>query len=228
MEEVKLDEDMAEFLGILTGDGCVNRYERFSNKKRIDYYVSISGNSIKDKLYYDEFVIPKLRKIFKVNSRYYKKKNQNTIELMIRYKKGFEYLMSIGFNKGPKDFIDVPKEIREDKKLFLSFIRGLFDTDGCISWKNGEYPVITISQKSRRLIESLSNFLEENNFNIHTELDRKTKDKRGFESKGSKVYISGRKNLDKWKMLIGSNHPLKIEKMNGVRGSFLEPFQVPI
>ena len=37
----KIDEDVAEFLGILTGDGCVNKYVRISDKKRINYYLEM-------------------------------------------------------------------------------------------------------------------------------------------------------------------------------------------
>src|SRR3989304_1095872 len=93
----KINEEVAEFLGILTGDGCVNKYVRVSEKKRTDYYVSIAGNSLTDIKYYNNFLIPLINKIFGIELKFYKKKNQNTIELMLRYRDLFHFLQQIGF-----------------------------------------------------------------------------------------------------------------------------------
>jgi len=209
----KIDEDVAEFLGILTGDGCVNKYVRISDKKRIDYYISITGNSITDKEYYDRFLIPLIKKLFDISPKYYKKKGQNTIELMLRYRELFNFLIDTGFNVGPKDKIDILPPIEKNNDLAKAFLRGLFDTDGSISWKKEKYPVISIKQKSRKLIESACKILKKNDFNFYVEFDVKTKDERGFESTGSRVYISGKRNLERWTKVIGSNHPIKNKKM---------------
>jgi intein/homing endonuclease len=215
----KTNADVVEFLGILTGDGCINKYTRMSTKKRVDYYISIAGSATEDKEYFDQFVIPLTQKLFCVRAKYYKKKGQNTIELMLRYRLLFDFLTKIGFNIGPKDDIDIPKYVVRDPKLSLRFLRGLFDTDGSISWKKHRtYPVISINQKSRKLIESVCDVLNSNGLSFHAEFDVKTIDRRGFTSVCSRIYVSGKKNLNKWLQLIGSNHPIKMRKLMGGEG----------
>ena len=140
------------------------KFVRISDKKRIDYYISITGNSITDKEYYDRFLIPLIKKLFDISPKYYKKKGQNTIELMLRYRELFNFLIDTGFNVGPKDKIDILPPIEKNNDLAKAFLRGLFDTDGSISWKKEKYPVISIKQKSRKLnkkkkIRKISKFL---------------------------------------------------------------------
>jgi intein/homing endonuclease len=220
-----IDENVAEFLGIMTGDGCVNKYTRISDKKRTDYYISITGNSIKDVEYYDKFLSNLIRSIFGIVPKYSKKKNQNTIDMLLRYKELYGFFDNINFNKGPKDKIDIPVSIKENDNLARAFLRGLFDTDGSISWKKEKYPVISIMQKSRKLIESVCYILDKNGFSFNVGYDKKTKDSRGNYHLGSRVYICGKKNLFLWNNLVGSNHPLKKKILMGSVG--FEPTTIP-
>ena len=56
-KEIKITPDIAELIGIIIGDGCVNK----ANKKFSSYRIFISGNPIEDKPYMD-YYLPKLIK----------------------------------------------------------------------------------------------------------------------------------------------------------------------
>ena len=217
-KELKLPENMteelAELLGVLSGDGCISYYP-----KKNEYWVSITGNSLSDMKYFIHHLAPLLKRIFNIDSKILKVKNQHTIRIVIRSKGLFYFLKSIGMNIGPKNNIDIPKIVLAKRELIIAFIRGLFDTDGSLSLKGKRrYPVISIKQKSRKIIEQLESILKSFGFPMYVEYDVVTHDARGFTSKGHRIYIYGRKNLEKWIMLIGFNNHKNLERVEKVMG----------
>jgi len=210
-----IDENLAEFLGILGGDGFVLRYNHHSGKGK-EHIIGISGNSEKDNDYFKKFLLPLLRTLFNVITDIKKHKGQNTIYIQFRSKGLLYYLESLGVHIGRKDNWKIPKIVLENDKLAKAYLRGIFDTDGCISLKtyNHGYPVIKIKQKSRMAVKQLAKLLKHFGFYFYAEYDIVTKDKRGFTTIGSSLYISGWKNLRKWMELIGSNNQRNLGKIN--------------
>lgn len=210
----QVDDDLAEFLGILGGDGHVLRYKH--SIRGTEHVIGVSGNSKKDYEYFQSVVLQLLKKLFNINTNIKKHKGQNTIEVQFRSKGLLYYLEALGLHIGRKESWEIPKIIMTDSKLAKAYIRGIFDTDGCISLKtyNHGYPVIKIKQKSRKAIAQLAKLLKDLGFYFYAEYDVVTKDKRGFTSTGSSIYISGWKNLRRWSESIGSNNPRNLEKMN--------------
>jgi hypothetical protein len=109
--------------------------------------------------------------------------------------------------------IDIPKFIQmAESKYYLNCIKGVFDTDFILSFKNKNktfhnYPIIELDVSSEKLVLSISKLLWRHgisNFNSKTIVD----DPR-FKSitKQFSVTISGKKNLAKWFCLIGSRNP---------------------
>ncbi len=49
LNNFKIDEDLAEFYGILIGDGCISK---FKHQERVHYAIRIDGNSLTDIQYY--------------------------------------------------------------------------------------------------------------------------------------------------------------------------------
>ncbi len=209
----KMSEELAEFMGIVAGDGHVNKY---STTRRTEYVIGLSGNSIKDREYFEFYILPLVNRLFNIQAKIYKKKGQNTIATILRSKGLFEFLKSLGIHVGPKTNWLIPKIIIQNKQFHKAYLRGIFDTDGCVSLKtyNHGYPVIKIKQKSRNAIEQISQLLKNLGFYFYTEYDVITKDKRGFESIGSSIYISGWKNLRRWVELIGSSNLRNLKKIN--------------
>jgi len=209
-----IDRKLAEFLGVLAGDGYVLRYAHHSGST--EHMIGISGNSKKDKEYFQNILLPLLKNLFNISLKIGKHKNQNTIHIQFRSKGIVYYLESLGVNIGRKTNWSIPDIILKNSDLSRAYLRGIFDTDGCVSLKtyNHGYPVIKINQKSKQAIKQIERLLRELGFYFYVAYDVVTKDKRGFTSKGSSVYISGWKNLRRWVELIGSNNQRNLSKIN--------------
>ena len=119
--------ELSEIAGIHAGDGHLRK-----NGKEVE----ISG-SFEEKEYYDQRVIPLFNKEFglDIRGKYFLTKGTygfRTSNVKIKQK-----LIELGFPKGKKgNIVEIPCEITnsKDKAIQISFLCGLFDTDGCITF----------------------------------------------------------------------------------------------
>lgn len=127
----------------------------------------------------------------------------------------------IGLPLGKKyNSLSIPK-IFSNKELIINFIRGLFDTDGCICFKRRYseipyYPVISISSKSKNFIKDIAIILKDLGFKLVEIYDYEVKDirvKRGFTTI-NRIELNGERNLKLWIEQIGFFSPKHIEKIN--------------
>lgn len=214
----RIDARVAELLGIMLGDGSINKYFA-KGRTATDYVISVTGNADKDRDYLVTFVSPLFYNLFGIKPKFFERSDQKTIFLLLRSKGVFEYLKGIGLNIGRKDNIEIPKCILKRRELIIPLIRGLFDTDGSVAIKTERnYPVISLKLKSRQLIAQVDEILRNIGFVLYTEYDVKTFDKRGFTSVGSRVYISGRKNLEIWMRKIGFTNKRNLSKVEKIMG----------
>lgn len=225
IRDIKLpekSEELAEFIGILTGDGFMNYYE-----KRQEFVIDIAGNKLKDKDYLENFVSSLVKELFNLTPCFIIKKDQNSINLRIRSKSIFYFLKECEFPVGRKGEIIPPQWIMKEDLLFRRFIRGIFDTDGYLCLKNKEgkkYPVIGLVSKSISLLESIKYFLEY--FNITSYIGSHNSNNNPRYKKEWIVYklqISGNKNVNLFFKEIGSRNQrnrLKYKEM-GMEG--IEP-----
>ena len=193
---MKINKDMAEFYGVLMGDGCISRYK---NQNKIVYAIRIDGNSLTDKEYY--LYLQKL--IYKIIERKTKikyRKNCNGIYLYFVCKNLAEFLNKyLNFPYGKKGEIKIHNRIVNNKNLLKYTLKGFFDTDGSLYFtKNNSkirnYPIIELSTHSKSLMYQLKEILD--NFGFNTKLSH-YKDS---------VKLHGKHNLQKWMELIGSNN----------------------
>ena len=206
----ELNSKLAEFLGILTGDGYMNIY------RKSDYVIEIAGDKNNDFNYLNGYVTGLIKELFNISPRRIIRNNQNSMYLRIRSKKVFLFLEKIGFVKGIKGNIGVPGWILENEDYISNFLRGLTDTDGSLSLKKRKkslYPVISIASKSKILLKTVSLYLikKEISYSFFEESTIS-----GRYSKPLKIYriqISGRKNLSKWLELIGVKNDRHIKKL---------------
>ena len=211
-----LDENLAEFIGIVAGDGHLNCYSRNNSKS---YSIVITCNLDEYKFYFNNIIQTKFNKLFNthLNITYIKKKNYfnayNYSKAIVNYiNKNF----SIPIGNKSSD-VKIPNNIMESGKLVLSFIRGLADTDFSLGFKNKgnlhNYPVIKGSFKGKILVENLNQALT--NFGFYTNIcfSEGNFDKRfgkGYERHS--IYLSGKNNLEKWISMIGFNNPRLMTK----------------
>ncbi len=116
--------------------------------------------------------------------------------------------------KSPKNNLIIPTIFLEDRELYLSFIRGVFDTDFGLKLRKN-YPSIVGSSKCRPFMEQIGQILEQEGFRILKYFDYKIKDsrlKKGYNII-NRIEINGHKQLEKWIELIGTNQPKNLRKI---------------
>lgn len=213
---VEMTPRLAEICGIHAGDGYL--------RHRISKIELEFGGHPEERDYYDKHVIPMINKIFNLNikGKTYVKGTYG----FVTTNKQFCIFNELGFPYGKKStIVQVPKKILESKNKILCrrFLRGLFDTDGCLHFINrkstknyGEfkrrhnyYPRILIVTVSKLLAKEVSFMLEilgiKNSVFGH-------QPKNNRDSYRYTIAISGVQGLNKWMNLIGIKNPVKLTR----------------
>lgn len=152
-------EELAEFLGIILGDGNV----------RSDFQVAISSNP-KTEQFYADYVSQLLGSLFglRASLRY---RSDYGMELVINSRGLVDFLCSQGMTKGDKikKGACLPAWVFDNELTRKGAVKGLFDTDGCVYRHsylvNGviyQYPKLAFtsySAKIRKQFDELLNLL---------------------------------------------------------------------
>jgi hypothetical protein len=190
--------ELAEFIGILTGDGYMNYYS-YQNK----YLIEIAGDKRLDREYLCGNVSNLVKGLFGFLPSIYIRKDQNSMYLRIISKSVYEFLLVVGFKKGKKEEIGVPSWICADRMLMLAFLKGLADTDFSLHYRK-DYPIISLSLKSKTLIEAVFGFLSSNGFRLTNYYKEVKIDKRGYSNTTIyKIRLNGEYNFRLWMEMIG-------------------------
>ncbi len=211
---MEFSKELAEFFGILTGDGYINQYVLPKRKVSV---IEVTGNKEKDFDYMKNYVSELIKSLFNLSPKIYLRESQNTIRVIIYSKEVFNTIKEIGFPLGEKGEINVPEWVVKDEMLFRHFIKGFFDTDGHLTLKNKEgkkYPVIGLSSKSKTLLEQMKKFLDSLSISSYLGPNRGRNDPR--VKKGEldyKLQISGKKNVKLFFDNIGSNNKRNLSKL---------------
>lgn len=132
MNSLNQDKRFALLFGILSGDGCLSAYT--SCKK--DYYaIVITGNSLDDKPFYEQVVIPLINSLREGNRKSVKIKKRldcNAIEIAFTDKILFNKLKDHGFPVGKKGQQLIISQTFYDKGLIKYIVQGFFATDGSL------------------------------------------------------------------------------------------------
>lgn len=113
---------LAEFIGIMMGDGGISNYQ-----------VIITLHHIDD-LAYSKFVANLMKKLFKVTPSIYHSPENSVNDIVISRKELVRYLHKLGLPIGNKvrQRFDIPEWIKRNQKFAIACLRGLVDTDGSI------------------------------------------------------------------------------------------------
>lgn len=151
----ELNESLAEIIGALNGDGHISKYK---------YEVNIVSHS--DEKSYQEHLKNLFVKTFGVTPSIYLQGNTIKIRVYSIDLHRFlteKYDLPIGKKKGR---LKIPKQIFSSRRLLISYIRGLFDTDGSFYIRRRKDPVIEISSADSSFLKEVKNALVSLNFNI--------------------------------------------------------------
>ena len=119
----KYSEELAEFFGIMIGDGGIGN----------PWQANITLNSIKD-AQYAEYVLRLCKKLFGIMPAVRKRKTRNALVLSLASTSVVDFLVANGLVRGNKlkTGLRIPKWILEKPLYKRTCIRGLIDTDGCM------------------------------------------------------------------------------------------------
>lgn len=151
----------SEFLGILFGDGSLSKH-------RGSIQIVIAGHKFDDRDYLIEYVGPMFEQLFAKPLTVLLVKNQNTMILYTYSKRIALILHEWGIPFGRKKLSSLtPATALEE----VSFVRGLFDTDGCIYRKYGPYAQIQFKSANPDLLTYVKGMSAETwlSPNIHQE-----------------------------------------------------------
>lgn len=122
-------ENLAEFYGIMLGDGNSNRTKGY---KVGVYQIRIVGDCRNDRKYLIEFVKPLIEALFKIAVHVHKSKKSNALNLTASSRELIDFLESKGFKPGDKiiNQLEIPEWIKSNRRHLRACLRGLYDTDG--------------------------------------------------------------------------------------------------
>lgn len=169
MGKIQGKEKLAEFFGAMIGDGWIQ-----TNEKGL----FLTGNPIEDKEYYDNKITPLVNELIAPvkpkNFPYWK-----VYGIGIYKKEIIKELLNQGLSKGKKvEIVSIPSWIiHSNNDIKRAFIRGIFDTDGCIFMQKDYTKYankfntthhtksrIRITSISKKLIKEISFLLNSLNF----------------------------------------------------------------
>ncbi len=197
----KLTPKLAEEIGMHYGDG-------FLSNEKFEY--RLKGNK-NERAYYDCFIKKLYKNLFGLDLNMKEYETTYGFEL---YSKAFWLFKTqiLKIPAGRKDNIKFPEIIKtNDIDILCSFIRGVFDTDGCISFikKYREfgnyYPSISLSLKSKDLIIGVAEILSM--LGLEPKIYLSTKEE------CHQIYLNGYKRLETYSKLIGWHNPKNINKV---------------
>jgi len=208
----KPSKELAEFIGILAGDGHVS----FNTKR---YHISICGDSRLD-INYLKYVRNLFNKLFNIDTNITIRKGSNCALIEFESRGVLNFLRNIKYYKHHSRNIRIPDWILINDYYLISLIKGVADTDfSLMLYKNRKlyphYPVISLTSADKEFIILISNFLESQGFNVDLILDDRRFDKRfGKTWILFRLRLSGRQNLDLWMKLIGFRNQRHLNKYN--------------
>lgn len=189
IKKPKSSDELAEFVGIVLGDGGITRTQ-----------VSFTFHSEDDKDY-AKFVVSLTKKLFNVYVGEFFVKECKAVRYSISRTQLVKFCIEeLGLKQGNKvkQQVDIPDWIKNDKNYSIACVRGLVDTDGCIfthkyKVKNKfySYKKFVFVSHSMPMRSSVFNILKENGLHPRfarigdVRLDRIEDMKRYFDVFGS-------------------------------------------
>lgn len=181
---------LAEFIGIMIGDGGINKRQ-----------ITITLNS-QDDAEYIKIVSNLIYNLFTVIPTVIKSPKSKAVTLLISRVGLVNFLIKNELKQGNKikNGLNIPVWILKDPEYAKACVRGIMDTDGCIFQethqiknKGYSYPRLSIVSASEELLESINDILCRLDFNPKIRYRR--------------VNLESRDDIVRYFSLIGSSNP---------------------
>ncbi len=211
-------EELAELLGILMGDGCL--YRGYDKEERSEkYFTYISGHSHEFR-YYEAVIRPIFKKLFDVQGYFYRRRNQNSLVLVIKSKRIYDFLKSAGMPERTKNTnkkFTIPEWIMKNPNFIKACIRGLTDTDGTVFKSHGRWVNFQYKFASKPLTRSLHRaFVKIGYHPTRVKKNLRFNPKSGKTSVCWQFYLSQHGDVDRFVREIGFSNEWLKEKVQNV------------
>lgn len=208
--KLKYSDRLAELIGVLLGDGCI--------QKRC---IIISFNKISDRDHIDRRVKKILKSLLKCNIFTSFKSYENTGEIRV-YSRDFIKFLENKCDWKPgnkiKNQTTIPKWCFKNKKYLIHVIRGYFDTDGYLAiQKNSPIVRIRFSNKCEMLIKDMSKALDILNIQHSKQIDKI----------GVELRIFSKRRVLKFFKIIGSSNIRNIKNFLNWRKIEIKYVHIP-
>ncbi len=204
-----LSEQLCEFIGVIIGDGCTNKYNGHI------YQTQITGDKTLDKEYYSNNFSLICKNIFTIYPKIGIR--SSGIYINLYSKRIFEMLTErFRIPRGIKCYtVVIPQEIlNASKEMLTATLRGMFNTDGGVgldkrrSYKK-PYIRINYTSASPALISQISKVL----YSYHIPHSIHTTNKNN-EHTAQQIQINGEKNVRIFMKYIGFSNPRHSQKLD--------------
>jgi len=198
-----MKEELVELHAHVCGDGWITEMNKrrsawdinHYNRRRVIYKEWQIGYSNKEPLLLRNFK----RTLEKLTNNFIEiRKN----EVRVRDKKLFEKLKKLGCGKSREWFID--ERIVKGEKAKKLWLRAFFDDEATVETKN--HNRIRIKSTNLRGLKQIKKLLSD--LKIHAKITGPNKDNTWY------ITISSRKELLKFKKIVGFSHPQKVRQLN--------------
>ena len=189
---------LAELIGILAGDGYVGVYQ-----------TTMTTNSLTD-FEHAQYTKLLFEKLFKVSATISFKKGKNACVVVVSSKEICRFLVKKGLISGHKirGGLSIPAWIKAHKRYSLAFIKGVFDTDGCIyidrhtiRGRSYENMGMAFTNRSLPLLADFRELLE--SLGLHP-----------TQKTDFTVFLRRREDIQKYFEVVGSSNPKHLKKYN--------------
>ena len=200
---------LAEEIGWHLGDGTMGFYK---NKEKTRGSYALRGHIIDDFLHYQNRICPVYFKLFSFKPSLRKMSSTGVCGFPVWSDNLVNFKKKLGLPLGPKLYATIPPFLLRNKKLYSSFLRGLFDTDGNLYLENKRnkiYPRIHISSVSQDMLRQAHFMALRLGLRSTVYLQRVTN-----PSWNDKLILSvrGHEQIRKWFDIVSSNNPKHLLK----------------
>jgi hypothetical protein len=188
--------DLAEFIGIMLGDGGISKYQ-----------LSITLHSIDDEEY-REFVKTLVERLFEVPVGIYRNKMDKAVDLVVSRTALVKFCtdkLGLKIGNKVKQQVDIPKWVKESKQYSIACARGLVDTDGSVfthrykaSGKTYQYKKLSFTSRSSPLRRSMFEILHSVGLNPRLANDG--------------IWIDSKECMKMYFALVGSHNPKHLKR----------------
>ncbi|MBI5123772.1 hypothetical protein HZA75_08000 [Candidatus Roizmanbacteria bacterium] len=158
MKRLLRNEQFAELIGMILGDGNLGNYPRCN-------YLRIYCN-IKERQYANE-IRKILEKVFSKKCYEYKRPAEGISYLEIS-EKDLDKKLEIPIGDKIVNKVKIPKWIFKKEKYIISCLRGLFDTDGCCYITGKKYRIVNFTNRNIVLLRNIKEVLEKLKFHPYS------------------------------------------------------------